>query len=127
VESEWDKRSSQTERATFHPYTGPHRPARTRVMADRVAENDLARSRKRRCSDENKRVGRVKRTSHLSRPPGVASMVLDCTAATRAQRETRSERCLCSLPRCLGPLEDRGNLGWRQKNAQPRGAFCGAP
>ena len=97
---------------------------RARVSwADRVAENDLARSRKRRCSDENKRAGRVKRTSHLSRPPGVASIVLDYTAATRAQRETRSERCLCSLPRCLGPLEDRGNLGWRQKNAQPRGGF----
>ena len=55
MESEWDKRSSQTERANFHPYTAPHRTARTRVTADRVAENDLARSRKRRCSDENKR------------------------------------------------------------------------
>jgi len=107
VVSECDKRSTATERAKSHAYTAPRILSRTRAMADRVAENDLARPRKRRCSDENKRVGRVERASHLSRLPGAASVVLVCTAATCAQREPRSNRCLCSLPRCGAPRGSR--------------------
>jgi hypothetical protein len=42
--SECDKRSTATERAKSHAYTAPRILSRTRAMADRVAENDLARA-----------------------------------------------------------------------------------